>query len=221
MLTIASAIKTYNGQGVAAPGVIKSHHAIIFTGSQPRPDVSEQPQRLPNGQPEIGMQPQAIRIIPYDREKALDPMARLDFGDRYEFDYGVPNIRPFGRVHDDSQAALFVQYNAVWATIQRAAHGTVPRPAVQIVPQTTEISTQRIDLASATSGPITDDQMRMLLQRYREYAQKYSLSMPNQAMSAEQVHSLALSPERRAMWAQRIKDLWELEGEEFLQSDSD
>lgn len=71
------------------------------------------------------MQPQPIRVVSYDRGKALDPMARLDYADRYDFDWGVSNIRLFGRVHEDSHAALFLQYNSVWQTIRTAIQGHV------------------------------------------------------------------------------------------------
>lgn len=123
VLIASRAIKTYNGRGVSAPGVIKSHHSIIYTSPCPRPTEGELPGRTTGGQLENGMQPSAIRIVQFDRGTALDPMSRLDYADRYEFDWGVPNITLFGRVHDESHAALFLQYNAVWSSIRLAVQG--------------------------------------------------------------------------------------------------
>ncbi|KAK3712229.1 hypothetical protein LTR37_009091 [Vermiconidia calcicola] len=112
-------IKTYNGRGVAAPGVIKTHHAIIYTGQEPpTPNANEEPRRMTHtGEMEEGMHPQAIKVITYDRTKALDPMARLDYADKYEFDHRVPNVRLFAKVDESSEAAMFGQFHLVWARI--------------------------------------------------------------------------------------------------------
>ena len=208
---------------MGAPGVIKSHHAIIYT-SQPRPAlVSEQPQRLQNGLPESGMQPGPIRVVTYDRGKALDPMARLDYGDRYEFDYGVPNIRLFGKVHEDSLANLYVQYNSVWSAIQRAVQGTVPRPGTLPTTgsSTTEVPARRVDYSAPNSGPISDDQMRTLLRHYHAYARRHNLVMPDQQLTTQQIHGLAANAEARAQYLRRVRDLWQQDDEEDVGSDSE
>jgi hypothetical protein len=204
------AIKTYNGQGVAAASVIKSHHAIIYTGEKPELIPEEYPRRMPNGQPENGVLPQAIRVETYDRGNALDPMARLDYGDRYLFDYGVPNIRLWGRVHSDFQAALFVQYTQVWAAIQRAVQGVVPTPGAAPTAQstTTEVPPPRIDPTAADSGPISDEAMEAILRQYREHAERNNLHWPSQRLNAAQIHGLAVDSARRALHLRRIRDGW-------------
>ena len=163
----SSAIKTYNGQGVAGTGVIKSHHAIIYTGTLPALTDDEQPQRMNNGLPESGILPQAIRVVPFDRGTALDPVARLDYGDSYFFEAGVPNIRLWGKVHDDHHAALYVQYTQVTAAIQRAAQGPVPSPGAAPTAQSTatEVPQPKINPAAPDSGPLSDEVMSQLLSK--------------------------------------------------------
>jgi len=120
----ALAIKTYQGRGVAAPGVIKSHHAIIYsTRVAPEAAPDELP---PPGHPLGGMQNQAIRVKSWDRERMLDPKARLDYMDRYEFDYGLGNIRVWGKLHEKSEATFYAQYHTVWRTVINAATGPGP-----------------------------------------------------------------------------------------------
>lgn len=233
-----SAIKTNNSQGVAAPGVIKSHHAVIYTGTPPTIDAAERPQRMSNGHLENGMQPQAIRVMPYDKTKALDPMARLDYGDRYIFDHGVPNIRVWGRVHENSLPSLFVQFSAVWQNIHSAASGpgalgpTVVPPsslgsvAETITPSTAaaQSATQRTqrqrapqraaagsatrDLPAIGTGAITDEQMLALLRAYRTHAIREDLHWPEERLNQQQMHALALSAQTRAAYFQRITHAW-------------
>lgn len=72
------------------------------------------------------MQAMPIRVQQFDRTTALDPRARLDYMDTYEFDFGVTNIRMWGTIHPDSEAAFYAQYNHVWAMVMGAAAGPGP-----------------------------------------------------------------------------------------------
>ena len=220
-----SAIKTYNGQGVAAKGVIKSHHAIIYTGALPSLKENEQPRRLPNGQPENGVLPQPIRVEAYDRGTALDNMARLDYGDRFVFDYGVPNIRLWGRVHPDYHAPLYVQYTQVWGAIQRAALGVTPapNPSADVTTQstTTEVPPTRIDFSTPDSGPISDDAVTTLLRQYEEYADRNNLSMPSRRLNQAEIRTLARDSARRATYLRQIRDRWQEEVSNNRDDDDD
>lgn len=219
----SSAIKTYNSQGVAATGVIKSHHTIIYTGKPPKPTDEEKPQRLPSGQTESGMLSTALRVVPYDRGKALDPMARLDYGDRYQFDQGVPNIRLFGRVHDKHLAALFLQYNQVWNSIQRLAQGAVaPSSALPTEASSqTVVPTVRRDFTNANSGPIADDQVRELLRRYTAYANRHGYPMPEQQPNSNGIRTMAQNSATRAAYFQRIRSLWQNSADDSGPDDDD
>ncbi|KAK5682105.1 hypothetical protein LTS10_005230 [Elasticomyces elasticus] len=130
-------IKTYNGRGVAAQGVIKAHHAVIYTMPirfpAPRGSEAEQPQRisgLPGGV-EAGMQAQAVLVIPSDETRPLDPMSRLDFFDRQTFDINIADVRIYGKVEQRYVPVLLGQYHAVWASIQRSTG--LPNPATASV----------------------------------------------------------------------------------------
>lgn len=189
------------------------------------------------------MLPQSIRVIPYDKTKALDPMARLDFGDRYQFDHGVPNIRVWGRVHEDSQAALYVQYSSVWQSIQSAASGpgamsltSIPStnqagpstaPSVASSRTTTQRRADRSSrrrggaqgsasstLPSTGSGAITDEQMLALLRAYRTHAARGGLPWPEQALNQQQIHGLAQNPQARSTYFQRIVESWDESSDE-------
>ena len=111
-------IKTYNGKGVGALGVIKSHHTIIYTGeTPPKLMPSELPGVLANGQPESGMRQQAIRVKQYDKATALDSKSRLDFFDVYEFDYNH-HFKFFGTIHEASRPLFIPMFNAVRTELQ-------------------------------------------------------------------------------------------------------
>lgn len=190
-----------------------------------------------NSQLENGILPQPIRVTPYNLTNALDPMSRLDFGDRYIFDFGVPNIRVWGRVHDDSQAALYVQYSSVWRSIQSSAAGPGPLAVTsssssrQLSATTHSAASSRTSIHGAAEGshqqrrgppsfstsklpstgigPITDAQMSALLHTYRAMAVKEDLSWPITVLNQEEIHSLAQNEQARATYFQRIVDSWD------------
>jgi hypothetical protein len=88
-------IVTYNRQGVAKHGVIKSNHCIAFTSkSEPLPDPQEAPRRG-----ESGMLP-GIRIRPKRRKEKLDAKARIDFSRMYTVEHSV-KVYDFGDVYEE------------------------------------------------------------------------------------------------------------------------
>jgi len=228
-LIIGSPIKTNNGEGVAAPGVIKFHHTIIFTGEEPQPRQDERPKRTSTGQVENPMQAQAIKVEAFDRGKALDPMSRLDYGSRYVFDHGVPNIALFGRVHPDYIANLYAQYNHVWKSIagtQRPSYAATQQMSSRAsttdsaaTDRTVVPTTQaRPSLASPDSGPITFDEMRTLLRNYYAYAQRKGLPMPEQQLNVQQLQALAANAQSRALYLRRIRETWQNEDDEDIEN---
>jgi hypothetical protein len=69
-------ISTYNKQGVAKQTVVKSDHAIIYTGSTaPNPRRGELP-----GRGEAPMRSIPIRVDMDNASEKLDPMSRINFG---------------------------------------------------------------------------------------------------------------------------------------------
>ncbi|KAF2159660.1 hypothetical protein M409DRAFT_29827 [Zasmidium cellare ATCC 36951] len=103
-------IATYGGRGVSKPGVKKSEHAIIHSGRDaPQPKTHERPQRG-----EDSIRPIPIRVVPDNREEALEPMSRLDFGKVHTIQHNI-KVRPFGMVHPDSKTALYEQFQNVWS----------------------------------------------------------------------------------------------------------
>ena len=206
-------MKTYNGQGVAAIGVVKSHHAIIYCG---RPDQApcqkqtERPRRLSSGHLESGVLPQAIRVIPYDKSATLDPMSRVDYADVTEFENQVPNIRIFGKVHEDSLAAMFYQYQSVWSTIQADHVNAISPSAGQTIPAIPATITSQ-GLAGTGSGPITDEQMTTMLKAGQNYAQRNGLTWPTEVLNEQQIRALARNSRSRALYFQRIKKSWQQE----------
>ncbi|KAK5170654.1 uncharacterized protein LTR77_005243 [Saxophila tyrrhenica] len=217
----AIAIKTYNGEGVAADGVVKFHHAIIYTGDEPEPEPDELPRRPGNGKMEQPMQAQAIRVEQFDRTRALNPMSRLDYGSRYVFDHGVPNIIILGRIHVYSRASLHAQFNHVWAQIREAhrpshAAQQVSSAASNADSTTTITPATRAgpSLASPDSGPITDEELVSLLRNYHNHAHQHGLSMPPQQLNPQQIQGLAANAHARAAYLQCIRQSWTMKDEE-------
>ena len=220
-----SPIKTYNGEGVAQRGVVKSRHGIIYTGQEPKRKSDETP-----GRDEEGMQSTAIRVIPYDKATALDKISRLDYGDRYRFDHRVPNIKIFGRVHENSEPSLYTQLHLVFNAIEKAARtpsaGT-SKPSVAaatgsssktpaagssttIVPRrrTGLTTTRRLGLAK-----ISDQDMWAILQTYMAYAREHNHSMRTQ-WNREAIHELAQDPRKRVESLEAQKRLFGLSAED-------
>jgi hypothetical protein len=102
-------ITTYSGRGVAKRNVVKSEHAIIYTGRdppQPRPD--ERPLRG-----ETGMRSQSIRVDPDNRTDRLDEMSRIHFGGVHQVHHNI-KTKSLGIVNRNSIDALQSQFANVW-----------------------------------------------------------------------------------------------------------
>ncbi|KAK4561242.1 hypothetical protein LTR86_004559 [Recurvomyces mirabilis] len=108
-------IKTYNGMGVSAPNVYKSHHAVIYTEPlrPPAPECSPA-ERPRQGSREAPMQRQPILVVNRDRTRPLDPMSRLDFFDLTHFDTSLRGLVVYGYVHREHLARLASQRANVW-----------------------------------------------------------------------------------------------------------
>jgi hypothetical protein len=101
-------ISTYNGQGAANPGVIKSEHAIIFSGQNvPSIGASELPSR---GEAPLKQPP--IRVDLDDAIKRLDPMSRIDLGGVHMIRHHV-ETKSIGQIHKDSLKDLLQQFHDV------------------------------------------------------------------------------------------------------------
>ncbi|KAK5112759.1 hypothetical protein LTR62_003857 [Meristemomyces frigidus] len=109
-------IKTYNGLGVASPGVIKSDHSVVYTlglrGSAPHATSEERARRKYD---ELPMQPRAILIRQNDPCSALDPLSRLDYGHPHSFDdTSIVRMQLFGKVDEQHIPWLIHQFHVVW-----------------------------------------------------------------------------------------------------------
>jgi len=99
-LHVLSPVVTYEEQGVSKRGVVKAHHAIVYTSStEPQPKRNERP-----GQGEKPMLP-GIRIVPITRTSKVDKMARVDFSRMYSVEPWV-EVFDFGRVHQQHMGRL-------------------------------------------------------------------------------------------------------------------
>ena len=104
-------ITTYTGLGVAKAGVVKSDHAIIYTGARPpEPQDNERPRR---DRRETGMRLVPIRVRLDSADYKLDPMSRVNFRDVHEIPHEA-RVRSLGRVSRQSIDALLSQYSNVW-----------------------------------------------------------------------------------------------------------
>jgi hypothetical protein len=77
-------IMTYGRQGVAKNGVIKYHHAVVYTSR-------EEPAAQKNEAPRIGEKGllTSIRVRSKSRQEKLDPLSRINFSKIYTVEHNV------------------------------------------------------------------------------------------------------------------------------------
>jgi hypothetical protein len=103
-------VATYGKQGVGKPGVVKSEHCVIYTGSQP-PQISQQ--EIPSME-EGAMRTPALKLDPSDPTEKLDPMSRVDFGKVYTIAHAVM-VKSLGSLGSRSIGTLKSHFKQVWA----------------------------------------------------------------------------------------------------------
>lgn len=232
---VSSAIKTYNGEGVAAGDVIKWHHTIIHSSEDaPEPQQNELPRRG-----ELPMQPQPIKVETWDRARALDGMARLDYGTQYVFDRNVPNISMFGRIAPSHLAVFYSQLNLVQNRIN-APHSskatrnsassvagsittvkpnemksrrpmTPPYPSekanVQSLKSSSMISLAQLPSSTSAPGVISVDEMQRILDDLRAHAKQHDFQVPD-LLSQDQLERLASDQRIREVYLDRVGARW-------------
>ncbi|KAK1817240.1 hypothetical protein LTR12_008330 [Friedmanniomyces endolithicus] len=157
-------ILTYGGMGVAKPGVVKSEHAIIYSGHQ---SLATRPEELPR-RGELPMQAQPIRLVLDERPKRLDPMSRINCARVHTIEHNV-KVKPLGMVHPASLEALTTQFFAVWLP---------PAPLVSrqgVV--TTKAATPQAAAASTTSAKAARVNMKRLIQLEMQRGQTQTQSV--------------------------------------------
>lgn len=106
---VALPITTYGGRGVAAPGVIKSHHCIIFSSTYPpEPTAQEEPARGTDG-----MRRPPIRVNLYNPMDSLDCMSRVHLKGPTPIS-NHERIMEIGRVSTESKVDLMCHFWNVW-----------------------------------------------------------------------------------------------------------
>ena len=130
MFCSALPIMTYGGRGVSKPGVRKSDHAIIFTGtSAPQPREDELP-----GRDEEPMRGRPIFVVPDETNTSLDPMSRIDLVKIHTINHNL-KVKSFGFVHPNYIEALKTQFASVWPVLrQPQQQNTAVRQAPASVP---------------------------------------------------------------------------------------
>jgi hypothetical protein len=124
-------ISTYNQQGVAKQTVVKSDHAIIYTGPiAPTPRRGELP-----GRGEAPMRSIPIRVDLDNATEKLDPMSRINFGGVHLIQHNV-KTKSFGIVNRNSLADLQLQFNSVFNREPVATRPNLDREQAQNNQQT-------------------------------------------------------------------------------------
>jgi hypothetical protein len=102
-------IRTYSGKGVAHPGVIKSEHAIVYTGpTAPLAKWDEHPR--PG---ESGMWPLPIRMRLNSSAEDLHEVSRIDLRDVIRIEHDAV-VEKYGQVCKESIPDLLEAFRAVW-----------------------------------------------------------------------------------------------------------
>lgn len=102
-------IVSYGKQGVGKASVVKSEHAIIYTGREiPKILPAERP-----GPGEEGLRPRPIRVVPDNDTDKLDPESRVDFGKVHTIQHNL-KTKAFGMVAENDREAFTTQFGNVW-----------------------------------------------------------------------------------------------------------
>jgi hypothetical protein len=124
---IALPIKTYGGRGVTVPGLVKSHHSVIYSSSQaPVPMALERAVR-----DEDGMRQPAIRVIlddPRNFDDHLDPASRVHLTGAKAIE-DQDRTRDFGMVSPQSERDLISHFWTLWGR-----NRPLPRPPLRPPP---------------------------------------------------------------------------------------
>ena len=124
---------------------------------------------------------QAIRVIPRERTRRLDPLSRLDFFDIHELGIGLENVLIFGKVDRDSRGPLLYQSQAVWSMIRLAA--------------------------GMSQGAISRNELDDWLKSLRTRASELSLPGPPD-MPPQQRVQYAASPQLRSEYFEEMQKYW-------------
>ncbi|KAL1386014.1 hypothetical protein HDK64DRAFT_256065 [Phyllosticta capitalensis] len=102
-------IQTYQSQGVAKRGIVKSEHSIIFSDrTAPLPKPREHPVGM-----EIGMRdPIRVRAT-HPEERNMDPLSRINYAKPYTVEHYVKSY-DFGQVDPAYEHVLQNNFAAVW-----------------------------------------------------------------------------------------------------------
>lgn len=102
-------ILNYGPKGASKPGILRSHHGIVYTGKPaPYPTPEESPQRG-----EKGLCPTPIHIVVDEPGTCLNEPARINYDSVYTIEHNV-KVKPFGKVHECSMTAFVYQFRKVW-----------------------------------------------------------------------------------------------------------
>jgi hypothetical protein len=118
-------ISTYNGQGLAKPGLIKGQHCIVYAGKE-----DDEPDELPGEKPakgEKGMM-SSIRVVPRNVTDRMFAASRINFGKVYTVEHNV-KVYDFGSVHRKYVTTLEKQWKSV---VNVTKHSEVVPPRLPI-----------------------------------------------------------------------------------------
>ena len=107
---------TYNGQGVAKRGAASAHHAIIYTGTEPRPTQAERKK---------GTMRSSIKVAQDDPATRLDPLSRLNYSRIYTVEHNA-KVKAFGWIHPNSRRQFDIDREAVFRAINPVPRTNVP-----------------------------------------------------------------------------------------------
>ena len=111
-------VTSYSGQGVAKPGVKKSDHAIVYSGTYPpKATRAEQPTRRRRD----ALQPQPIAMDMESNQK-LDDMSRVNLAQLHTIHHYV-KVKNVAMVAQRSMPDLISQFKYVLLNDESVAHG--------------------------------------------------------------------------------------------------
>ena len=158
-------ITTYSRRATTKPGVVKSHHAIIYTDREPDEIQGE---RRTNSPPMLT----SIRVAKDDPSTMLDPLSRINYSEVYTVQLNV-KVKAFGWIHPNFRHLFdgdsrYVLERLLFQQLATQSLNTMPTMSLALPSYSNAMSTSQSSAPASTRRRRESDQSSSSIRREQE-----------------------------------------------------